>query len=49
MYYTATENYVYKNYDRYTGTPVRQIARCTDVEAKAWDRLEKACRNASKK
>lgn len=49
MYYTAKENYVYKRYDRYCGSPVREIKRCTDAEAKAWDRLEKACREASKR
>lgn len=48
MYYYTNNSYVYYG-NKECGTPVREIKTCSDSEAKYWDRLEKACREADKR
>lgn len=47
MYEYVRGNYVYSG-NKECGSPIREVRTTTQEEADFWDKLEKACRQASK-
>ena len=48
MYEYIRGNYIY-NGNKECGSPVREVRTVSQAEADYWDRLEKQCREASKR